>query len=47
MIWDKVEDWEIDGTEIIFYDGEENEITRANIDSIIEVYIERMKKLEV
>lgn len=47
MNWDKVENWEIDGTEIIFYDSEENEITRADIDSIIKVYIERMKKLEV
>jgi len=45
-MWDKVEYWEIDGTDIIFYDKNDKEVTRANIDDVIDVYIEQMIDIE-
>jgi len=45
MIWEKIENWEIDGAEVVFFDENDNEIIRANLDSVIAAYIEEMKEL--
>ena len=45
MIWEKIENWEIEGAEVVFFDENDNEITRADINSVIAAYVEEMKEL--
>lgn len=45
-IWKKVEYWDIENGEIMFYDKDGNFLTSAVVDDMVEAYIEHMGELE-